>query len=143
MTWQELATTSHYQTAVAVKQALLVGHPEEAALGIEELIEALSRSDQRALRSQLIRLMEHILKWKTQPERRSQSWTATIENARVEIEELVELEPSLKPSVPKLLPELFDKARRLAEKEMNKRTTLGELSWQEVFEDEYSLEKNK
>ena len=51
--------------------------------------------------------------------------------------------PKCNPSVPKLLRELFDKARRLAEKEMNKRTTLGELSWQEVFEDEYSLEKNK
>ncbi len=139
MQWQELATTSHYQTAVAVKQELLKGNIEEATTGIEALIEALGRSDKRALRSQLIRLMAHIIKWETQPAQRSRSWAATIENARIEIEELLEFEPSLKPSVPGLLQELFEKAKRSAEKEMSQKTSITELSWEEGFEEEYDL----
>jgi len=138
MDWRELSTTSHYQTAVMIKQELLKGDIEDATVGIEELIEALSRSDKRALRSQLIRLMAHVIKWKTQPEGRSRSWAVTIESARVEIEELLELEPSLKPTVPALLQELLEKAKRIAEKEMNQKTSLNRLTWKEVFEDEYS-----
>jgi hypothetical protein len=71
MDWQELSSTSHYQTAMAIKQALQRGNVQEAITGIEELIEALSRSDKRALKSQLIRLMMHIIKWKSQPKKRS------------------------------------------------------------------------
>jgi len=137
MNWQELAAASHYQTAVSIRHELLTGNAGEALIGTEELIESLSRSDKRALRSQLIRLMAHIIKWKSEPERRSRSWAATIENARIEIEELLELEPALNPSVPALLKELFEKAKRLSEKEMGKKTLLAELSWKEVFDDEY------
>src|SRR5262249_37451374 len=39
--WHDLATTSHYQTAVAIKHALSAGDVEHARIGIEELIEAL------------------------------------------------------------------------------------------------------
>jgi len=41
MNWKELAITSHYQTAVAVRQSLLDGNMEEMQTGIEELIDAL------------------------------------------------------------------------------------------------------
>lgn len=61
--WHDLATTSHYQTAVAIKHALSAGAMEHARIGIENLIEALARSDRRALESYLIRLMQHIIKW--------------------------------------------------------------------------------
>lgn len=138
MQWHDLATTSHYQTAVAIKHALEEGNADEAMLGLEELIEALSRSDRRALRSQLVRLMAHIINWQTQPERRSRSRAATIENARIDLEELLELEPSLRPAVSDLLQELFSKAKRSAEKEMATTTALTELSWDEVFEDDFT-----
>jgi leucyl aminopeptidase (aminopeptidase T) len=134
--WQELANTSHYQTALAVKDKLANEEITEASAGLEELIEALSRSDQRALRSQLLRLMTHIIKWKTQTDRRSKGWAVSIESARIEIEDVIHLEPSLKPKVPSLLVELFDKAKRLAEKEMGQKTDLTELTWAEVFDDE-------
>lgn len=139
MDWQELATTSHYQTAVTVKEQLLKGDIEEATAGLEELIDALSRSDKRALRSQLIRLMVHIIKWKTQPENRSRSWAATIASARIEIAEMLESEPSLKPLVPAWLTDLFEKAAYIAQKEMGQQTALTELSWQAIFDEEYSL----
>jgi hypothetical protein len=140
MQWHDLATTSHVQTAIAVKQVLVDGHIDEAMVGLEELIDALSRSDKRALRSQLIRLMAHVIKWHTRPDQRSRSWAATIENARIDIEELLELEPSLRPSVPGLLKELFEKAKRSAEKEMSAKTARTEISWHEVFEDDYTLQ---
>lgn len=135
--WQELANTSHYQTALAVKEKLAHQEISEANAGIEELIEALSRSDLRALRSQMLRLLAHIIKWNTQSEHRAKSWAISIESARIEIEDLLELEPSLKPDVPELLIELFGKAKRLAEKEMGQKTPITQVSWTEAFEDEY------
>jgi len=34
--WQELSTTSHYQTAMAIRQALREGDVGDATIGIEE-----------------------------------------------------------------------------------------------------------
>ncbi|MCP4371207.1 MAG: DUF29 domain-containing protein, partial [Deltaproteobacteria bacterium] len=44
------------------------GNIHEATAGIQELIDALSRSEKRALKSHLIRLMMHIITWKSQME---------------------------------------------------------------------------
>src|SRR5437016_3467716 len=95
MNWQQLAATSHYRTAVAVRQAVSRGSVGEATAGIEELVDALARAEKRALRSRLIRLMAHITKWKTQPAQRTRSWRQTIRNARNEIAEIREDTPSL------------------------------------------------
>src|SRR5947207_11835133 len=95
MNWQRLSSTSHYQTAVAVQKELHEGHLDEAATGIEELIDALARSEKRALKSQLVRLMVHVLKWKEQLKQRSRSWAASIVNAREEIADIQAETPSL------------------------------------------------
>ncbi|MEL6437929.1 MAG: DUF29 domain-containing protein [Cyanobacteria bacterium J06621_8] len=137
--WKDLAIASHYQTAVAIKQELMTGNTEAAKQGIEELIEALGRSEQRALKSQLIRLMMHVIKWKTQPEKRTASWVYTIESARMEIDDLLSDEPSLKPKLKKLFEQVFAKAKKLAEAEMSCKSNVDELTWQEVFTEEYSL----
>ena len=52
---------------------------------------------------------------------------------------LLEDEPDLRPIVPTWLKELFEKARRMAEKEMGQTTAIAALTWQQVFEDEYDL----
>jgi hypothetical protein len=49
-----------------------------ATTGLEELIAALSHSDDRAMKSHLIRLMQHIIKWKVQPERRSRDLSSNL-----------------------------------------------------------------
>lgn len=140
MDWQALSGNSHYKTAVAIKEELQQGNIAEAYLGVEELIVALSRSDKRALKSQLIRLMMHIIKWKSQPERRSLSWTASITNAREEILDIQEETPSLTNQV---ISSMWDKclqiALRDAQGEMNRKTDVNALSWKEVFEDNYDL----
>jgi len=139
MNWKELAIESHYQTAVTIKQELLKGDVEEAKIGIEELIEALGRSEKRALRSQLTRLMTHIVKWKIQPQQRSRSWLSSISNARIEIDDLLEDEPSLKPTLYEIWDKCFKAAKQLAKDETGIEPTIDELSWEEVFEKEYFL----
>lgn len=62
---------------------------------IEE-IEDLGKRDRRAVTSQLIRLLLHLLKWQYQPERRSDSWLDSITDARVQIELALEDSPSLR-----------------------------------------------
>jgi len=140
MKWQELSTTSHYQTAVAVEEALDRGDIEDAKAGIQELIDALSRSEKRALRSQLVRLMMHIIKWKTQPERRSVSWRSSIRSARYEIAEIQEDTPSLTRAVIKeIWDRCFKHAKNEAELEMNRISPVERLTWAQVFEQEYDL----
>ena len=80
--WELLALTDQYYTAVAIRDALREGDVDGATEGLEELIDALSRSDERALESRLIRLMQHIITWKIHSERRSPSWVATIREQR-------------------------------------------------------------
>jgi hypothetical protein len=138
MDWQELSATSHYQTALEIEQELEKGNIEEASTGLKELIEALGRSEKRALKSHLTRLMAHIIKWKTQPEKRSRSWVATIYNARDEIKDIQEETPSLTDD---MIEEIWNKclqaAKREAEADMNQDSSVSELTWKEVFDDEY------
>jgi len=140
MNWHEQSSISHYQTAVAIQHQLQAGNLAEATTGLHELIDALARSERRALKSQLIRLMAHVIKWLTQPEHRSRSWTATIRSARAEIKDIQEETPSLKDAVIRQMWEqCFELAKEQAEAEMNRNTLLTALSWDEVFTKEYRV----
>jgi len=140
MNWQELASTSPYRTAVAVEQALHKGNVTEANLGLRELIDALSRSDKRALRSHLTRLMAHVIKWLTQPEKKSRSWRATINSSRREIAEIQEETPSLsREFIETVWDSCFEAAREDAEADMDRESSVTTLSWEEVFERRYEL----
>lgn len=139
-TWQELATTSHYQTAVAVREALQKGDKDSAMQGLEELIDALARSDRRALRSHLIRLMQHVIKWCHQPEHRSRSWLATIRNARNEIAGLRADTPSLtRRVIEEMWESCLEAAVYEAEGEMDLSLPPLTLGWEDVFEIDYTL----
>jgi hypothetical protein len=141
MKWSELAATSPYRTAVEVDLALKNGDVHEASAGIQELIEALSRSDKRALKSHLVRLMAHIIKWQSQPDRRSRGWRASIRNARQEIAEIQEDTPSLNRAViESLWTSCLEAALAVAEGDMDQEASMAELTWADVFEKEYELE---
>jgi hypothetical protein len=140
-TWQELATISHYQTAVAVRDALQCGDKDNAMQGLEELIDALSRADRRALRSHLIRLMQHTIKWRHQPEKRSRSWLATMRNARIEIAGLREETPSLtRRVIEEMWESCLEAAINEAEGDMDRSLPPLTLSWEDVFETAYTLD---
>lgn len=138
MSWQELASTSHYRTAVAIAERLAEGRFDDASDGLGELIEAVARSERRVLRSQLVRLMTHILKWREQPSRRSASWAVTILQAREEIAAIREEVPSLTRDVIEAMwDDCFRSAARQAEAEMNSAPEASSLSWDDVFEVTY------
>ena len=139
--WQRLAIDSHYQLAVAISEELRDGNVNEALAGLEELIEAMSESRRRAMRSQLIRLMMHVLKWKSQPERRTGSWAGSIYESRDEIEAIQEEMPSLSDEyVRSVWAACFSKAKRRARAETQKKIESTDLTWQEVFEDDFFVD---
>ncbi len=141
MSWEELAATSHYQTAVAIARELAAGHVREASEGLGELINAVARSERRALRSQLTRLMLHVLKWREQPPRRSASWAVSILQAREEIAAIQEEVPSLTREAIEAMWESCTKAAtRQAEAEMGHPAHDPSLTWEEVFETEYPFD---
>lgn len=142
--WAGLALQSHTETAYAIQNALAVGDVVGAEAGIAQLADALSRADTRSLRSFLELLMAHIYKWQLQPERRSNSWVASIREARLQIETLREDEPRLRPR--SVLESLWERSCRIAwlqaHKEMNREVPRGDvplLTWEQVMEAEYSL----
>ena len=145
--WGYLAASSHYVLAKEIKFSLQEGDIEDALEGLDELIDSMSKIATREMRSHLLIIMIHILKWKHQPQKRSRSWYSSILNARFEIEDVQEETPSVtKKTIESEWDKVFIKAIRQSEVEMDlnkqeKRKFNPEpLTWQEVFEKEYSLE---
>ena len=138
--WKELVTTSHLETVREIQRALADGNLDEAEEGLGLLLESMSKQARRSVQSQLIRLMKHIIKWKVQPERRSVSWAVSIASARYEISEAQEYEPSITDEVIRAMwSRAFTQAKKEAELEMQKKSTVETLSWNEVFSNDYSL----
>lgn len=106
--------------AWTVEQARLLRAGELAnvdAANIAEEIESMGRSDRRELQSRLVVLTMHLLKWRFQPSARSRSWSATIEEQRLQIEQVLAESPSLRPSAAGMLPQAYAiaPARAIAE----------------------------
>lgn len=68
---------------------------EVDVLHLIEEIEDLGKSERRAIVSQLVRLLLHLLKWEYQPQRRSDSWLDSITDARTQIQLVIQDSPSL------------------------------------------------
>ncbi|MGL6140438.1 MAG: DUF29 family protein, partial [Planktothrix sp.] len=62
--WEWLAASSEYLAAVAIQELLEEQKLMEAGAGLAVLIESMGKSKKLALKSQLTRLMMHIIKWK-------------------------------------------------------------------------------
>jgi ribosomal protein L29 len=100
--------------AWTAEQARLLRSGELSAIdaaNIAEEIESMGRSDRREIKSRLIVLLCHLLKWRMQLEMQSTSWSGTIREQRRKIEELLSESPSLRPSVPEMLPPAYADAR--------------------------------
>ena len=140
--WEDIATTSEHHAVVEIKKSFQEGNFHDVEEGLDILLDVMARAEKRAIRSLLIRLMAHIIKWNLQPKRRSSSWVATILNARNEIEDEQEFSPSLNQvHIEEVWVFCLQKAKKQAEAETRLSTKHIEiLTWQEVFEDEYLLE---
>ena len=80
---------------------------------IEE-IESMGKNERRELKSRLVILIMHLLKWQIQSERQSNSWRATIETQRFQLSELLEDSPSLGRELEVFVSAAYPKAKRLA-----------------------------
>ena len=139
--WEEKVTSSHTQTVEAIILSIGDENYEAVSLGLHVLLEALGNSDKRYLRTLLRRLMKYIIKWETQPECRNPRWIGVLYDSRLEIEDLLEYEPSLRMHVESYIIELFPKSKLEAEKEMRgKETGLKSLSYDEVMSKDYTWE---
>jgi hypothetical protein len=96
------------------KQALLLREGKWSALDIENLaeeIEDLATRQENELESRLMRLMQHLLKWQYQTQRRGRSWRGTIVEQRSRIRKRLSRNPSLRRLVPTMLVEEYRLAR--------------------------------
>lgn len=93
---------------------------------IEE-IESLGKSEKRAITSNLIVVILHLLKWRYQPEKRSNSWKSSIREHRRRIQRLLTDSPSLK----NYLPEIFADCYLAAKKQASDETGLSLVAFPE------------
>lgn len=110
--------TDFYAWAQAQAQALRA--KDWAALDIEHLaeeVEDLRKTERKAVRSQLRRLSSHLLKWAYQPAQRSESWQATILDARRVVADWLEEDGSLTREVLDLFAWAYPRARGEAAKD--------------------------
>src|SRR3954451_22460738 len=83
----------------AAEQAALLRAGKLDRVDIEnvaEEIESLGRSDKYEIDSRLEILLQHLLKWHFQPEKRSNSWKASIREQRIKIARILKASPSLR-----------------------------------------------
>ena len=83
---------------------------------IEE-IEDMGKREKRSLYSNLKILLMHLLKYRYQPEKRSNSWRYTIEEHRQRIAEAFSDSPSLKGYLLEVFDKCYQDAKKLATKE--------------------------
>jgi len=63
---------------------------------LAEELEGMSARELREIRSRLIILIMHLLKWEYQPLKQSSGWKSTIFQQRYELQDVLEQSPSLK-----------------------------------------------
>jgi len=123
--------------------ALLKGRQFEAVdlANIIEEIESMGRSESRALESRLTVLLQHLLKWKFQPERRGKNWELSIDEQRIRFDRLLRENPSLKSALNTILTEAYRLAVVKAAKEtkLDKKSFPAECpwSWEELIDTEF------
>jgi hypothetical protein len=114
---------SQYHTdfvAWADETAKLLRQPRFEAIDLDALVEeveGLAKRDRKAMRSQLQRLLIHLLTWQYLPndlEQTRSSWGATINHARNELADDMQDSPSLRCYPAEVLDRVYQRARREA-----------------------------
>jgi hypothetical protein len=113
----ELYDLDFAQWAEQNAELLRAGKFAEADIAnIAEEIESLARSTRLALRSRITRVIEHLLKWRIQPERRGSSWQRTLIVQRQSIARLLDENPSLRPALDTVIAAAYQDAAKIVSK---------------------------
>lgn len=83
---------------------------------IEEIAD-MGRSERRSIKSNLIVILVHLLKWEFQSEKRSGSWEGSIIEHRRRVREALDDSPSLKPHLESIFAESYTQAVKQAKAE--------------------------
>jgi hypothetical protein len=83
-------------------------------LNLIEELEGMSRSEKSAVYSHLKILLMHLLKYRYQPTKRSNSWRSTIREHRQRLKRAFQESPSLKNYFNENFPDCYQDARELA-----------------------------
>lgn len=83
-------------------------------LNLIEEIETLGRSEKNALTNNLIIVLLHLLKYKYQPQKRSNSWLSSILEHRDRLQDILEDSPSLRNYIDEVWAKSYERARRRA-----------------------------
>jgi hypothetical protein len=108
--------------AWANQQAKALRHATLAELdwqNLAEEIESMGRSEKRELVSRLAVLMSHLLKWRFQPDRQSNSWRLTIREQRLRLNSHLKDNPSLKSKLDEAIAEAYEVALIDVQRETN------------------------
>ena len=93
---------------------------ELVALDIDilaEEIEDMGRYDKRALEQNLIRVLQHLLKWQYQPQKRTNSWKASITEHSLCLNRAFKQSPSLRKYFEEVFADCYSDARLIAAQE--------------------------
>lgn len=104
----------------AMEQAALLKTGQMQNIDIENLIEeieAMGKSEKRALENRLVVLLLHLLKWQHQPNFRGRSWQLTIKEQRLQIQKIFKDNPSLQRELQTCFPDAYTFAVIQAAKE--------------------------
>ena len=114
-TRRSLHDSDFYAWSLEQAALLRAGRVAEADLAaIAEEIESMGKTEKRELVSRLTVLLLHLLKWRYQPAGRGNSWPLSIANARDEIADLIDDNPSLKAALDEVMASAYRYARRKA-----------------------------
>jgi Domain of unknown function DUF29 len=103
--------------AWALEMAQLIKTKQFDKIDVEHLseeVESMGASERNALESRLIELMQHLLKWQFQPERKGRSWKLSIDKQRIGIDKVLKQNPSLKHQYQQRVDECYVYAKRYA-----------------------------
>lgn len=98
-------------TVQLIKQGKL---SEVDTANLIEEIEDMGRSEKRAIRSNLVVVLLHLLKYKYQPEKRSNSWKSSIREHRRRLRDDFKVSPSLKRYFAEVFEECYQNGREQA-----------------------------
>ncbi|MEO8597830.1 MAG: DUF29 domain-containing protein [Candidatus Solibacter sp.] len=115
-TTKTLYDTDFAEWSIRTAELVRAGRLEEVDLAhLAEEIEDLGKSERKAVRSQLRRMLLHLIKQQIQPERDGASWRASVVDARQEIVDDLADSPSLRPYLETHLQDIYRQALTLAE----------------------------
>jgi hypothetical protein len=113
-----LYDTDFYAWANEQAALLRAGRLSKADVeNIAEEIESMGRSERRELVNRLTVLLVHLLKWRYQPGLRGRSWQTTIERQRLDVQDHLADNPSLKSQLDEIMARAYQRARIDAEGE--------------------------